>query len=167
MTATEQQVTSTIQVTFMELYDREAPTVLRYCRVAVGDQEAEDVCADVFCSAWPAWRRFRGDETAARGWLMRIARNKVIDRSRATRRVFLLPLEAGAGVAVRDNRSDLEDVRAALRLVSRADRELLELRAAGLSHAEIGAVQGRNQNAVKMAWHRALQRIKPHLEAMR
>ena len=102
MAARDTTVAVNQQATFMALYDRDARTVLRYCRMAVGDQEAEDVCADVFCSAWPAWSRFSGDELKARAWLLRIARNKVIDRSRSRRRGTLVPLDENRDVATLD-----------------------------------------------------------------
>src|ERR1700680_3300944 len=80
------------EATFLALYDRDSALVLRYARSAIGDREAEDVCADTVCSAWLAWPRFRGDAAAGRAWIMQIARNKVIDRRRANRRVDVILL---------------------------------------------------------------------------
>lgn len=161
--ATEARLADDIEATFLALYDRESAFVLRYARMAVGDADAEDICADTFCAAWLAWPKFRGDGPAARAWVMRIARNRVIDRARASRRrpLEVLPDDAPAREADVVERLQL---RAALTHLSRSDRELLELRSAGLSHAEIGAVQGRGETAVKVAWHRALQRLRPFLE---
>jgi DNA-directed RNA polymerase specialized sigma24 family protein len=51
----------------------------------------------------------------------------------------------------------------ALRRVSRADRELLLMRSVGLTHSEIGKVQGRSEQAVKVAWFRAAQRLRAEL----
>jgi RNA polymerase sigma-70 factor (ECF subfamily) len=158
------QLADDTEATFLDLYDRESALVLRYARSAIGDGDAEDVCADTFCSAWLAWPKFRGNVAAERAWIMRIARNKVIDRGRANRRADLAVLRDEAAAAGESDVVERLELRAALTRLSRSDRELLELRSAGLTHAEIGAIQGRGEVAVKVAWHRALQRLRPHLE---
>jgi RNA polymerase sigma-70 factor (ECF subfamily) len=155
------------EASFLVLYDRDSPLVLRYARSAVGDRDAEDVCADTFCSAWAAWARFQGDVAAERAWIMRIARNKVIDRRRATDRANLTVLRDEAISAGDADVVGRLELRAAMAQLSPSDRELLELRSSGLTHAEIGAIQGRGEQAVKVAWHRALQRLRPHLEVYR
>ncbi|MBC8507578.1 MAG: sigma-70 family RNA polymerase sigma factor [Anaerolineales bacterium] len=45
-------------------------------------QDVEDMTADTYARAWKARRRFRGTPEAALGWLLRIARNLVIDTFR-------------------------------------------------------------------------------------
>ena len=163
-TTVRESVTIDLEASFMGLYEREAPTVLRYMRMAVGGLDAEDATADTFLSAWPAWARFNGDAGAARGWIMRIARNKAIDRARAGRRAVMVPLDDATASAGPDHdAADAIQLRAALARLSTTDRELLALRAAGLSHAEIGVVQKRKEDAVKMAAHRALARLRQQL----
>src|SRR6202049_2407946 len=55
---------------------------------------AEDLCSDTFCRAWDSWSRFAGDDSAARAWVMRIARNRLIDHLRHNRRVTFEDLDA-------------------------------------------------------------------------
>lgn len=43
----------------------------------------EDLTAETFIRAWQARNRFTGDRNAASGWLLRIARNLVIDHQRS------------------------------------------------------------------------------------
>lgn len=151
---------------FHALYQREAPAVMRFARAALGDAAlAEDACSEAFCKAWDAWGRFDGDDAAARAWVFRIARNQVVDHIRSSRRVRVVGLE--------DEHPDLERapddaiaLRDGLRRLDKDDRLVLGLRAAGLSHGEIGKVQGRSENAVKQAHHRALQRLRAHLGDM-
>jgi RNA polymerase sigma factor (sigma-70 family) len=57
------------------------------------------------------------------------------------------------------------DLRRALAGLSDEERDLLALRIAGMSHAEIGKVQGRSEEAVKKAWQRALLKARALLEA--
>jgi RNA polymerase sigma-70 factor (ECF subfamily) len=45
-------------------------------------QEAEDLTAETYTRAWKTRQQFRGDSSAAMGWLLRIARNLAIDLSR-------------------------------------------------------------------------------------
>src|SRR3989442_14567697 len=79
------------EATFMALYDREAPLVLRYLRgwTRPGD-DVEDMVAETFSRAWRAWPRFRGGDAEARAWLLRIARNHAIAGWRRSRRFRLV-----------------------------------------------------------------------------
>jgi RNA polymerase sigma-70 factor (ECF subfamily) len=152
--------------TFLELYNLEAIHVLRYLHAAVRDYgAAEELASETFLRAWQAWPRFEHRGVAPRSWLFRIARNLVIDHARKRRPV--IPLAD----VVPDQRSESTATTAtdrvllaeALQRVSRADRELLLLRSVGLTHAEIGKVQGRSEKAVKVAWFRAVHRLRAEL----
>ncbi|GAB4579071.1 MAG: hypothetical protein Fur0022_18090 [Anaerolineales bacterium] len=71
---------------FSQLYDRTHLLVFRYIYGLHNgsQQEAEDLTADTFTRAWNARQSFQGDERAAIGWLLKIARNLVIDTHRRT-----------------------------------------------------------------------------------
>jgi RNA polymerase sigma-70 factor, ECF subfamily len=155
-----------LEQTFLELYNQEAMPVLRYLHAAVRDYgAAEELTSETFLRAWQAWPRFEHRGVAPRSWLFRIARNLAIDHARKRRPV--VPLAD----AVADRRSaspaatatDRVVLSNALQRVSRADRELLLMRSVGLSHSEIGKVQGRSEQAVKVAWFRAAQRLRAEL----
>jgi RNA polymerase sigma-70 factor (ECF subfamily) len=70
--------------TFRRLYDHAHVIVYRYIYGSLGGpaQEVEDLTAETFTRAWKARQRFEGDEGAAVGWLLQIARNLVIDAYR-------------------------------------------------------------------------------------
>jgi len=72
---------------FAELYQRTHLVVFRYIFALNGgpQQEVEDLTADTFIRAWNARQRFEGDQEAALSWLLRIARNLVIDSHRRTK----------------------------------------------------------------------------------
>lgn len=156
---------------FRTLYTSEVVIVLRYLRANVAESaEAEELCADTFLRAWVAWPRFRGQPDEARSWLLRIARNLVIDRHRRRRLLRIFPLQHQDSTGRDPTASEATNrvhFQQALGRLSMADRDLLALRAAGLSHAVIARVQGRGENAVKMAWHRALRRLREQLEGGR
>ncbi len=71
---------------FSQLYDRSHLLVFRYIYgLHTGPpQEVEDLAAETFSRAWNARHGFAGDERAAIGWLLKIARNLVIDSHRRT-----------------------------------------------------------------------------------
>lgn len=69
---------------FTRLYEETHLIVFRYMYGLSGgsSQEAEDLTAETYARAWKTRQRFRGDQQAALGWLLRIARNIAIDLSR-------------------------------------------------------------------------------------
>jgi RNA polymerase sigma-70 factor (ECF subfamily) len=69
---------------FTRLYERTYLIVFRYVYGLSGGpvQEVEDLTAETYERAWKRRGRFQGDEQAALGWLLRIARNLAIDLSR-------------------------------------------------------------------------------------
>ena len=69
---------------FSQLYERTYLRIFRYIYGLSGGplQEAEDLTAETYERAWKTRQRFQGDEQAALGWLLRIARNLAIDLSR-------------------------------------------------------------------------------------
>lgn len=69
---------------FTRLYEQTYLMVFRYVYGFCGGprQEAEDLTAETYTRAWKQRHRFHGDEGAALGWLLRIARNLAIDLSR-------------------------------------------------------------------------------------
>jgi RNA polymerase sigma-70 factor (ECF subfamily) len=157
-----------LAASFLDTYDQHAATVLRYLRIAVGEGDAEDLCSECFCSAWIAWARYKGDRSDTLPWLMRIARNRIVDRSRRLKAQPVESLEDHPGIAGSGpvDPSDRLHLQAALSQLSRDDRELLALRTAGFTHAEIGQLQNRREDAVKTAWIRALGRLRARLEGL-
>lgn len=167
MSTTEKALTPETEASFYGLYHRESPFVLRYLFARVGDKTtAEDLCSDTFCRAWDRWSRFGGDDTAARSWVMRIARNRLIDHLRHNRRVTFEELdERYAATGGPETATGRIDLRRALAGLSTDERDLLAMRMAGMSHAEIGTIQGRTEEAVKKSWQRALIKARSLLEA--
>ena len=153
-----------LKETFSAVYRRHGPALLRFLVARARSlHEAEDLHAETFCRAWQAWGRFRGDDAEARAWLFQIARNLLIDRHRRQRLLMVMPLDerhdlSHEGVAAIALGSAL--IHDLIRGMSASDRELLALRLCGLSHAEIGSLQGRSEQAAKVAWHRTMERLR-------
>lgn len=83
------------------LYDAHAAPVWRYVVSLTGDHAgADDVVQETLLRAWRTPRILADDPATTRSWLMRVARNLVIDEARSARRrheqpVADLPEEAG------------------------------------------------------------------------
>lgn len=69
---------------FQRLYSQYHLLVFRFIYGLHGGptEDVEDLTAETFTRAWKSRRRFKGSERAAIGWLLKIARNLVIDAHR-------------------------------------------------------------------------------------
>jgi RNA polymerase sigma-70 factor, ECF subfamily len=138
--------------------------VYAYVAYRIGDgHEAEDVTSETFERALryrKGYDRRKGEPVS---WLIGIARNVIAD----LRRPSTVELEDRA------DDSELEDQTAARVDLSRAlaalevrDRELLSLRyGADLTARQVGELLGLKPNAVEVALHRALGRLRAELGA--
>jgi RNA polymerase sigma factor (sigma-70 family) len=140
--------------------------VYAYVAYRVGDgPDAEDVTSEVFERAL----RYRSSYDPARGgplpWLIGIAR-RCIDGRR------LPPISDGSVESEEARLDDLETAAverltlgAAMSHLDQRGRELLALRyGADLSARQIGAILGLQTNAVEVALHRTLARLRSELE---
>ena len=85
-----------------EVYREHGTLVHSFCRRSLGDTRAADATQEVFLAAWRSRERYRPDAGTLAGWLMGIARFKVIDAHRAEQRQPLTvdltgPVEPVAG----------------------------------------------------------------------
>jgi len=81
---------------FDRLYTRTNLVVFRYVFGLHGgpSEDVEDLTAETYIRAWKSRKRFRGDDSAALGWLLKIARNLVIDKSRRIEnKIYKLDIE--------------------------------------------------------------------------
>jgi RNA polymerase sigma factor (sigma-70 family) len=146
-----------------------APLVRRvYSFVAyrIGDgADAEDVTSATFECAL----RYRSTFDARRGkpvpWLLAIARHE-IGRYFAQRRLPAINgVEPASWVDVTEDTDRRLDIAVALRVLDDTERELIALRyGADLTAQRIGEVLGRRTNAVEVALHRALSKLRSELE---
>jgi RNA polymerase sigma factor (sigma-70 family) len=157
---------------FAPLYARYFDPVYRYCYRRLGHPEAAaDAAAQVFAKALAALPGYREDAPSFRSWLFAIAHNVITDDLRARRPVA--PMEAAAQVAATGPSPEevaLTNeagcmVRALLASLPADQRQILELRLAGLTGPEIAAALGRSLGAVKIAQVRAVARLRARFDA--
>lgn len=157
------------EAAWASLYDELAPAVLAFLR-GRGADEPEDVLGEVMLQVARDLRRFRGDEQALRGWVLRVARNRLIDdvRSRARRPAVPAPEDAltaraGVGDAEREalERIGDDELLSTIRQLKPTQRDVLILRFfSELTIAETAEAMGRRPGAVKALQRRALAALR-------
>jgi RNA polymerase sigma-70 factor, ECF subfamily len=151
--------------------------VRRYCRARLArfpgaEHAADDVAQEVCIAVLSALSRYRDEGRPFEAFVYRIAANKVADAQRASYRAAI-PVaevpdgpETGAGpeeLVMRDG--DAQRARELLSALPETARELLILRVAvGLSAEETGRAMGMSAGAVRVAQHRAMQRLRHLIE---
>lgn len=155
---------------FEEIYrDNRGPVLAYLLRRTGSPDDAADVLADTFLTAW---RRL--DDVppggGARLWLYGVARRSLANHRRGERRRSVLAgrIRAELAVAYRAPELDghLADLADALGTLSEADQELLALVAwERLDHQQIAGVLGCSRNAVDVRLHRARRRLSEALAA--
>jgi RNA polymerase sigma-70 factor, ECF subfamily len=157
---------------FDVVYQDNAAAVYRFCLSQIGRaDEAEDVAADAFASAFAAYDMARPAPDRVRAWLFQIARNAIIDHWRRESRRFKLLDRLRLGTREHDETADVErhalhrvDISRLVRLMSALsprDRLLVGMRgAAELSYAEIGQLLGISEHAAVVAGRRAFSRLR-------
>ena len=155
---------------FAVIYRHYLTPVYRYIYRRVGNvHEAEDITSQVFVEALEGLVDGRYHEGGCfSAWLFTIAAHKVIDFYRLHQPLLLednKPTEENLPAAFEENEAHkhLSDLLANL---EEEKQELLRLRfSAGLSFAEIAALDGRNEASVKMAVYRCIDWLREHWEA--
>jgi RNA polymerase sigma-70 factor, ECF subfamily len=147
------------------------PVILRYCRARLSQHAADDVAQEV-CLALISARRGPQDGLPAgrtvTAYAFGIAQHKVADAMRAAARLAV-PVPELPDIA--DDRPGPEEtvlaswegeqIRRALAQLRPPQRRLLLLRVvSGFTAAETGAVLGMSAEAVRVAQHRALARMR-------
>jgi RNA polymerase sigma-70 factor, ECF subfamily len=149
------------------LYRRLYPKLLAYAgrRLSSAD-EAREAVSEAMVRAVAGIEKYAGRGAGFDAWLYGILRHVVLDAHRSRARVLVLPhFEEAADEPGPAERlladEETTAVRAAFERLSAADQEILELRVvAQLSAEEVGLVLKRRPGAVRMAQHRALERLR-------
>jgi RNA polymerase sigma-70 factor, ECF subfamily len=153
---------------FAPLYNRYVEPIYRYCYRRVSDRElAADLTSAIFTRAIEALPKFRpraGDGATFRAWLFTIAHNVVVDHHRRARPRGAIPIDTpdlDPGPEARAVHGDAFDrLMAVLDQIPEQHRQIIELRLAGLTSAEIAATLSLSRAAVKSAQTRAYARLR-------
>lgn len=153
---------------FAELYELNFARVYAYIARRVGDRDvAQDLTSDVFHKALTSIQSFEWRGVPFAGWLLRIAANMIVDRSKRSGREVSgqddLPEPA-----TQPNLVEIDRQGRLFRLVEQlpADqRRVIGMRfAEEKSIREIATALGRSEGAVKQLQFRALQNLRARME---
>jgi RNA polymerase sigma-70 factor, ECF subfamily len=149
---------------FEEYYDR----IARYAYSRVGDQrEAEDIASDSFVKALKSLGSFEERGLPMGAWLFKIAHNLVVDYHRRNSQIKKIELEkveieADSDPAGETERKlEMERVQLAMTGLTEEQREIIQLRFfGGLSSAEVAAMMGKTDGAIREAQSAALKKLR-------
>lgn len=156
---------------FQHIYLQWVTPVYQYIVSRTGNQQdAEDITSQVFISVFQAFPRYehRGLFSA---WLFTIVRNQVNEVFRK-KKIIEVPLQAArhasATADMLNSVSQKDEINQLIKLIAELtddDQELIRLRyIAELKFADIAAVLGRSEAAVKKALYRLQEGLKTLLE---
>ena len=158
---------------FSALYESHADRIYRYLLSRTSSvSDAEELTSRTFLRAFASLGSYRG-RGSFESWLMTIAHNLLVNwyRDRG-RRPPTAPLDEALSVAseVPGPESSLEAqerisrVREATEALAPDRRQLITLKYVdGLTNAEIGAIMGRSEGAIKALHHRTLRQLEREL----
>lgn len=150
---------------FTLLYRSYALDVYRYCYRRLQDRyTAEDATSQTFVNAYAGLRRL--GHKPFRPWLFTIAHNVVVDvhrnrRPHSSLDEAVIREDGGPSpemVAIEHEQRDA--MQQLLRRLSKRDREVVELRLAGLTGREIAQTLGCSGEAVRAAQYRAMRHLR-------
>lgn len=151
---------------FAPLYSRYFDTVYRYIlRRVSGDRErAADATSQTFLKALAGISTYKSGSFI--GWLITIARNVVIDQARRSKPEQQFPErwdisdDARSPEQIAIDRSVERELADLLARLTPDQREVIELRLAGLTGQEIADHLGRNLGAIRSLQFRALAQLR-------
>lgn len=154
---------------FGDLYDLYLPRVYGFCRkYSATREEAEDLTAETFERALAAITRYEDRDVPLSKWLLRIAHNLILNRSRrAGRETGLVdPTALPADGRHLDDWHEAHWLLTLVRSLPGDHREVVRLRFyEDLPFREVAARMGRSEGAVKQLLLRALQRLHVQIRA--
>jgi len=153
---------------FAELYELNFVRVYAYIARRVGDRDvAQDLTSDVFHKALASIQSFEWRGVPFAGWLLRIAANMIVDRSKRSGRE-VSGQDDLAEPSTQPNLEEIDQQGRLFRLVEQlpADqRRVIGMRfAEEKSIREIATELGRSEGAVKQLQFRALQNLRAGME---
>ncbi len=157
------------EAAFVILWRALHPPLLRYLAVR-GDDAPEDIASETWMHVVKGLSGFEGNAAEFRAWLFTIARHRAVDQGRARTRRPAVPVSEPATLPARDVAPSAEEqavandaTARALELVATlppAQAEMVMLRVvAGLEVADVARLVDKKPGAVRVAVHRALQRL--------
>jgi len=157
---------------FAKLYESHFEKIYRYVAIKIGNRiEAEDMTQQVFIRAYESISSYKYQGIPFSAWLFRIAHNQMVDFVRKESKKPTVPLDETMPIMSESDpvqevevRLNIEQVVAASKRLTKAQREVISLRfAGGLSIAECAKTMGKSEGAIKALQHSAILALRKTL----
>jgi RNA polymerase sigma factor (sigma-70 family) len=150
-------------------YDLHGSVIYTICRKALTPDRAAEVTQDVFVSAWKGRRQFDPEKGTLAGWLVGIAKRRIIDHLRSERRHVDRRADQPDDIPIAASVELIADkmvVADALRSLPERPRQVITLAfLEDYTHQEIAEHTGLPLGTVKSDIRRGLLRIRELLES--
>jgi RNA polymerase sigma-70 factor (ECF subfamily) len=158
---------------FAELYSAYLDRIYKYIYYKVGNaQDAEDLCEQVFMKAWEAVERFTWHGHPFSSWLYKLAHNLVVDYYRTRRdttplnSIVSTPSEPADPHNPFHRTLDAAELASAITRLTSEQRQVICLKfIEGYENAEIAAMMGKKESAIRALQYRALHGLLDILQA--
>jgi len=161
---------------FGELYERYLQKIYSYVFYRTGNaHDAEDLTAKVFFRALSHIGAYVDKGVPFQAWLYRIAHNLVANwhRDQGRRKIIALDeyvahsLKSEAPDRLTEEREEQSQLLQAVRRLPEDRQQLILLKfVEQMSNAEIGAIMGRTEGAIKSLYHRTLLALREEMEML-
>jgi RNA polymerase sigma factor (sigma-70 family) len=155
---------------YYTLYDRFAYPIFRYiCRHIPNKQDAEDLMVEVFLAACNNEELETFSVQRQFAWLLRVTKNKVIDRHRHLALLTMVPIELAHELEddtqtpeqYAEKQESYERLYRALETLAPLQRELIQLRYTNnMSNGEIARILGKSEEAVRQLYSRTIRQLR-------
>jgi RNA polymerase sigma factor (sigma-70 family) len=152
------------------LYDRFTLAIFTYiCQQESNTQDAEDLLVEVFLAAFNNETLITLSADRQLAWLLRVTRNKMVDRFRHVSLLKQVPIDLASEVEdgtptpeqYLEQQENYERLYQALEQLMPLQRELIRLRySKGLSFSEIACIFQKSESAVRKLYERTLQQLR-------
>ena len=157
---------------FGMLYDKHLTPIYRFILLKIGNRaDAEDLCHQVFLNAWQNVGRYRFQGFPFSSWLYKIASNAVIDHWRTKKNNICIDLvsenllsESPKFDYFLDQKLEVGLIKTALTKLEPEQQNVIIMKFVDeLTNKEIAHVLGKSEGAVRVIQHRAIKRLREHL----
>ncbi len=154
---------------FGVIYNHYIDQIYRFVLFKVsGKQIAEDLVHETFLSAWQNIKNYKQKEFPISSWLYQIARNKVIDYYRTSKKNISIDTEdfdeSSLGFEEQrnlDGPMSLEKIKSLISYLKPEYQDVIIMRyIEDLDHKEISAAMNKSEGAVRLLQHRAVNHLK-------
>ena len=159
---------------FGVLYDNHIKPIYRFVLLKTGNRaDAEDITHQVFLSAWQNVKNYKTQGFPFSSWLYKIASNAVIDHWRTKKPSVSIELvsenflpSSDKHEITLDDKLKAQSIHAALVHLEPEQQNVIILKFVDeLSNKEIAESLGKSEGAVRVIQHRAIKKLKKHLDA--